>query len=296
MMAPPPDQGMAYYHNPGVSYAAPLPQQPSFGFGHILNNNHHNTPYQNYFTSNQPLPSGQSRLPESAPTTAAPQPASQSSQQSLPEVPRQPKAEHPQIITAPPTVSSSHGPKDETGARQGMGREKIVTSGPGEAKSTGVGKDLIEFSTEVDTLMRAIQGKPVVATKADQQQGQQQQQQHTQQQQQQPQPQLPPLQKQLTSAPPAMATGPWMHPTYAGSIPGNQGLFPAVAQDRAPATPTTSQKSRRKYDCEIPGCRKSFFQKTHLEIHKRAHTGDKPFVRSFPPRPLKCPFEPFITN
>jgi uncharacterized Zn-finger protein len=28
----------------------------------------------------------------------------------------------------------------------------------------------------------------------------------------------------------------------------------------------------------MPGCNKSFYQKTHLEIHVRAHTGAKPFV------------------
>jgi len=28
----------------------------------------------------------------------------------------------------------------------------------------------------------------------------------------------------------------------------------------------------------MPDCNKSFFQKTHLEIHIRAHTGAKPFV------------------
>ena len=28
----------------------------------------------------------------------------------------------------------------------------------------------------------------------------------------------------------------------------------------------------------MPDCSKSFYQKTHLEIHIRAHTGAKPFV------------------
>ena len=37
-------------------------------------------------------------------------------------------------------------------------------------------------------------------------------------------------------------------------------------------------KSRKKYQCHIPACGKVFFQKTHLEIHVRAHTGHKPFV------------------
>src|SRR5205823_2978033 len=39
-----------------------------------------------------------------------------------------------------------------------------------------------------------------------------------------------------------------------------------------------SQKPKKRYQCSIPGCNKSFYQKTHLEIHTRAHTGVKPFV------------------
>ena len=35
---------------------------------------------------------------------------------------------------------------------------------------------------------------------------------------------------------------------------------------------------RKRYQCDIPSCAKSFFQKTHLDIHMRAHTGHKPFV------------------
>lgn len=37
-------------------------------------------------------------------------------------------------------------------------------------------------------------------------------------------------------------------------------------------------KSRKRYQCHITSCAKCFFQKTHLEIHMRAHTGYKPFV------------------
>ncbi|KAI9836691.1 MAG: hypothetical protein M1819_001327 [Sarea resinae] len=37
-------------------------------------------------------------------------------------------------------------------------------------------------------------------------------------------------------------------------------------------------KAKKRYQCEVPGCYKSFYQKTHLEIHTRAHTGFKPFV------------------
>ncbi|KAJ4991690.1 Asparagine-rich zinc finger protein AZF1 [Stagonosporopsis vannaccii] len=43
-----------------------------------------------------------------------------------------------------------------------------------------------------------------------------------------------------------------------------------------------SQKSRKRYQCNMPGCSKSFYQKTHLEIHVRAHTGAKPFICKAP--------------
>lgn len=35
---------------------------------------------------------------------------------------------------------------------------------------------------------------------------------------------------------------------------------------------------KKRYECSIKGCDKSFYQKTHLEIHARAHTGVKPYV------------------
>lgn len=38
------------------------------------------------------------------------------------------------------------------------------------------------------------------------------------------------------------------------------------------------QKARKRYSCHIEGCQKAFFQKTHLEIHIRAHNGEKPYV------------------
>jgi len=46
----------------------------------------------------------------------------------------------------------------------------------------------------------------------------------------------------------------------------------SVKEDKKAAT-----KSRKRYECEFAGCNKSFFQKTHLEIHTRAHSGDKPY-------------------
>ena len=39
-------------------------------------------------------------------------------------------------------------------------------------------------------------------------------------------------------------------------------------------------RTQKTYRCDIASCAKRFFQKTHLEIHMRAHTGYKPFVSS----------------
>jgi hypothetical protein len=49
-----------------------------------------------------------------------------------------------------------------------------------------------------------------------------------------------------------------------------------VDEPQQPAEPRI--KARKRYPCSMPGCHKSFYQKTHLEIHTRAHTGVKPFV------------------
>ena len=48
--------------------------------------------------------------------------------------------------------------------------------------------------------------------------------------------------------------------------------------ERARRSSGSGPKLRRRYQCDIPTCGKTFFQKTHLEIHRRAHTGYKPFV------------------
>lgn len=39
------------------------------------------------------------------------------------------------------------------------------------------------------------------------------------------------------------------------------------------------RKSQEAYQCSEISCAKVFHQRTHLEIHERAHTGHKPFVR-----------------
>lgn len=45
-----------------------------------------------------------------------------------------------------------------------------------------------------------------------------------------------------------------------------------------PQEAKVTAKPRKRYPCPMPDCGKGFYQKTHLEIHVRAHTGAKPFV------------------
>lgn len=81
------------------------------------------------------------------------------------------------------------------------------------------------FSTDIDTLMRAIQAK--------------QQPEH--------QPQKP------------------------TSTISSSSFSPLSASPQQP-------RPKKRYQCAVPGCDKAFHQKTHLDIHTRAHTGVKPFL------------------
>ncbi|KAF3403616.1 Asparagine-rich zinc finger protein AZF1 [Penicillium rolfsii] len=102
-----------------------------------------------------------------------------------------------------------------------------------------------QFSTEVDVLMKAIQAKPGTSTSP------------------------VPMQQSL---PPLQQLAPPGYPSYAGypmspprSLLTNEGQLSRSGKER-------------KYTCMLPNCGKSFAQKTHLDIHNRAHSGEKPFI------------------
>ncbi|PGH13191.1 hypothetical protein AJ80_06437 [Polytolypa hystricis UAMH7299] len=258
VMAPPHDHNnIAYYSNQQIPYSTPL-QSPSYAFGHILNNHH--APYQGYFHSN-PQINSQAPPPHhhhhhhhhppppqrlgTEPTSQPPPPEARPAKSGLARLIRSPQARN----DASPIPNHGSVAADRAPPKQEDTKPLI--------------KPEVDFKTEVDTLMKAIQSTP---------QTRQQSAEH----------QLPPLQNIRNgnnNHSNGIAGPSWMHPTtYAASasMAPNAAMF--TGHHNRPTTAGNNQKPRRKYECTLPECRKSFFQKTHLDIHMRAHTGDKPFT------------------
>ena len=102
-----------------------------------------------------------------------------------------------------------------------------------------------EFSTEVDVLMKAIQAKDP---------------------------------SQDMDSHPLSSLQHLNHEPH--GLPAAYSISPTGSSHCSLMTENQLSRSgkKRKYTCTTPNCGKSFAQKTHLDIHTRAHTGDKPFV------------------
>lgn len=213
--------GLPFYHAPAtttttlpLSFQSPAPA--AYSFAHPVPG-----PYQRYLLAGQ--------------QPISPQPVRLSSEPPLQSVPdiRPAKNALNRGARLPPT-SARHELSPAT--------QPSPASTGSLARSSPVSSSDVDFSTEVDVLMKAIQSRPGSQAHA-----------HTQLQQQ----GLPSLPASPSST----------------SSPRCSTLSPATTDHGV-----SRSGKKRKYTCTLPQCGKSFAQKTHLDIHMRAHTGDKPFV------------------
>jgi uncharacterized Zn-finger protein len=123
-----------------------------------------------------------------------------------------------------PSVKTEPSPVDHIHGQLFPGTTPVDDSAPASSTESTETPGGINFSTEIDNLMRAIQSKT----------------------------------KSTNSPAPQQA--------------------PAPAPVPVPVPEVKQMKTRKRYQCSMPNCNKSFYQKTHLEIHTRAHTGVKPFL------------------
>ncbi|PYH48292.1 C2H2-type zinc finger protein [Aspergillus saccharolyticus JOP 1030-1] len=233
---------LSFYASPNAPFPLSFHQHApaNYSFGHPIHQHHHHphshqhqvqhhhqTGYPHYFVpGQQSLNSQPVRLPSEPPST-----------QPIPDI--RPAKNAVNRLTK--DVLAKNDPR--SGSQQPSDQQP--TTGEKSQQESPCPNE-IEFSTEVDILMKAIQSKASAHSGGVQL--------------------LPPLQQLTHGGNQAFS--------HSYSIPPSSSPRCTTKVDDQPSR--TGKK--RKYACTLPYCGKSFAQKTHLDIHMRAHTGDKPFV------------------
>ncbi|PMD43258.1 hypothetical protein L207DRAFT_422668 [Hyaloscypha variabilis F] len=152
-------------------------------------------------------------------------------------------SQSPPIKAEPQWSGQVHSP-----SFQSANTKTIITTTP------TTGSIEVNFGTEVDTLMKAIQAKTQTTT-----------------------PQKPSSAEQsrpvvgVSRTPPYVQASPQAR-TYGSGESSQYKLTQRDVQEEA-----SPKGGKKRYQCTIENCTKSFYQKTHLDIHERAHTGVKPY-------------------
>lgn len=286
-----------FYPNPTASFPMPYQSSPSapYNFGH--HHHHHHHPHQqqqqhhhhhhalpSLTNPDQHHPQQHHHLPAPPPQPAPAQPHPSAYQPQPQPQPHFFMTGHQQPLHSQPVRLSSEPPpfqgipdiRPAKNAVNRVGKDPLAKPVPGTGASSSASTPQaatngattsqdknsteIDFSTEVDVLMKTIQAK----NDSEQPTGMQAQQ------------SLPPLQ-QLTHGNQLAHASASMYPPPAP--PGYPMAAPPVASPHGlMEEPASRSGKKRKYTCTLPHCGKGFSQKTHLDIHIRAHTGDKPFV------------------